>query len=138
MKACGIVVEYNPFHNGHRKHIEESKKLTKCDVVIGVMSPNFVQRGEPAIVSKKKRVETALNNGVDIVVELPTLYAVESADIFAKYALEILNSLKVSSICFGYLSNNNFVNIYQNNDYLCQLIHHLKTIRLQSQKLIYH
>ena len=101
MKACGIIVEYNPLHNGHKKHLEESRKLSKCDVVIGVMSPNFVQRGEPSIVSKDIRVEAALEAGVDIVVELPTLYAVESADIFAKYALQILNALKVNSICFG-------------------------------------
>lgn len=101
MEACGIVVEYNPLHNGHIKHLEETRRLSKCDVVIGVMSPNFVQRGEPSIVSKDIRVKAALEAGVDIVVELPTLYAVESADIFAKYALQILNSLKVSSICFG-------------------------------------
>ena len=101
MKACGIVVEYNPLHNGHLYHLEKSKELTNCDVVIAVMSPNFVQRGEPSIVSKKERVEAALKAGANIVVELPTLFAVENANIFAKYALNILNELKVSSICFG-------------------------------------
>jgi len=101
MKACGIVVEYNPLHNGHVYHLNKSKELTNCDVVIGVMSPNFVQRGEPSIVSKKERVKAALDAGVNIVVELPTLYVVENANIFAKYALQILNELKVSSICFG-------------------------------------
>ena len=101
MKACGIIIEYNPLHNGHIYHLTKSKELTKSDIVIGVMSPNFVQRGEPAIVSKKERVEAALNAGVNIVVELPTLYTVENANIFAKYALQILNSLKIESICFG-------------------------------------
>lgn len=101
MKACGIVVEYNPLHNGHIYHLNKSKELSKCDVIIGVMSPNFVQRGEPSIVSKKERVEASLKAGVNIIVELPTLYAVENANIFAKYALQILNSLKVESICFG-------------------------------------
>ena len=101
MKACGIVVEYNPLHNGHLYHLQKSKELSGCDVVIGVMSPNFVQRGEPALVSKKERVEAALKAGVNIVVELPTLYAVENANIFAKYALQILNGLKIESICFG-------------------------------------
>lgn len=101
MKACGIIVEYNPLHNGHVYHLQKSKELTKSDIVIGVMSPNFVQRGEPSIVSKKKRVEAALNAGVNIIVELPTLYAVENANIFAKYSLQILNSLKVDSVCFG-------------------------------------
>lgn len=101
MKAVGIVVEYNPLHNGHLYHLKKSKELSNCDIVIGVMSPNFVQRGEPAIVSKKERVEEAIKAGVNIVVELPTLYAVENANIFAKYALQILNHLKVSAICFG-------------------------------------
>lgn len=101
MKACGIVVEYNPLHNGHLYHLQKSKELSKCDIVIGVMSPNFVQRGEPSIVSKKERVKAALDAGINIIVELPTLYAVENANIFAKYALNILNELKVSSICFG-------------------------------------
>lgn len=120
MKSCGIVIEYNPLHNGHIKHIKESKELTKCDILIGVMSPNFVQRGEPAIVSKDIRVSEALNAGVDIIVELPTLYAVESADIFAKYALQILNALKVESICFGSESGNTeeFLNKYSKSSLL--------------------
>ena len=91
MKACGIIVEYNPLHSGHLYHLNKSKELSNCDIVIGVMSPNFVQRGEPSIVSKKERVQAALDAGVNIVVELPTLYAVENANIFAKYALQILN-----------------------------------------------
>ncbi len=101
MDAVGIVVEYNPLHNGHVYHLNKSKELSKCDIVIGVMSPNFVQRGEPSIVSKKERVEAAIKAGVNVVVELPTLYAVENANLFAKYALQILNALKVKSICFG-------------------------------------
>lgn len=101
MDAVGIVVEYNPLHNGHVYHLNKSKELSKCDIVIGVMSPNFVQRGEPSIVSKKERVEAAIKAGVNVVVELPTLYAVENANLFAKYALRILNALKVKSICFG-------------------------------------
>jgi len=101
VKACGIVVEYNPLHNGHLYHLRKSKELSNSEVIIGVMSSNFVQRGEPSIVSKKERVEAALKAGVNIVVELPTLYAVENANIFAKYALNILNELKVGSICFG-------------------------------------
>lgn len=120
MKACGVVIEYNPLHNGHIKHIEESKKITNCDILIGVMSPNFVQRGEPAIVSKDVRVNSALKAGVDIIVELPTLYAVESADIFSKYALQILNALKIDSICFGSESGNTeeFLNKYSKSSLL--------------------
>lgn len=120
MKACGLVVEYNPLHNGHLYHIEKSRELSNCDVLIGVMSPNFVQRGEPAIVSKKKRVEAALKAGVNIVVELPTLYTVENANIFAKYALQILNELKVDSICFGSESGatEEFLNKYSKSSLL--------------------
>ena len=100
MKACGIVVEYNPLHNGHLYHLNKSKELSKSDIIIGVMSPNFVQRGEPSIVSKKERVQAALKAGVNIVVELPTLYAVENANIFAKYALQILNGLNVTKTIY--------------------------------------
>lgn len=120
MKSCGIVVEYNPLHNGHLHHLQKTKELSNCDVVIGVMSPNFVQRGEPSIISKKERVEEALKAGVNIVVELPTLYAVENANIFAKYALQILNELKVSSICFGSESGdtNSFLEKYSKSSLL--------------------
>ena len=101
MKACGIVVEYNPFHLGHLYHLHQAKQLSKADVVVAVISPNFVQRGEPAILSKDVRVKTALANGVDLVVELPFIYAVEAADIFAKYALLILEALKCETVVFG-------------------------------------
>lgn len=80
MRACGIVVEYNPFHNGHRYHAKMARELSQSDVVVAVMSGNFLQRGEPAIVDKWARAEAALKNGVDIVVELPFSWAVQSAD----------------------------------------------------------
>lgn len=101
MKASGIVIEYNPFTNGHELHLNKTRELTKCDVIVGVMSSCFVQRGEPSIISKEERVKLALKSGVDVVVELPFLYGVESSDYFCRYAIEILNKLKVSSICFG-------------------------------------
>ena len=101
MRASGIVIEYNPFTNGHKLHLQKVKELTNGEVIVGVLSSCFVQRGEPAIISKENRVKLALAAGVDVVVELPTLYGVESSDYFCKYALEILNALKVSSICFG-------------------------------------
>ena len=101
MKASGIVIEYNPFTNGHKLHLEKTKELTQSDVIVGVMSSSFVQRGEPSIISKENRVRLALESGVDVVVELPFLYGVESSDYFCKYAISILNKLKVDSICFG-------------------------------------
>ena len=72
LKAIGIVVEYNPFHNGHIYHITKTKKIAKGDVLIAVMSPNFVQRGEPAFIDKWERTKVALEHGVDLVIEIPT------------------------------------------------------------------
>lgn len=102
MNVTGIITEYNPFHNGHKFHLEESKKQTKSDGTICIMSGNFVQRGGPAIIDKWKRTEMALSNGVDLIIELPTFYAVSSAEFFAKGAVSILNSLNiVNNLFFG-------------------------------------
>ena len=101
MNAVGIIVEYNPLHNGHIHHIKEAKRLTNADVVIAVISSNFTQRGEPAIIDKKSRTISALENGVDLVVELPFLYSVESPNMFAFGALSILNDLGVKNVVFG-------------------------------------
>lgn len=102
MGILGIIVEYNPFHNGHLYHLQTSKKLTKCDYTIAVMSGNFVQRGEPAIVDKWKRTMMALKAGVDLVIELPVVYATSTAENFAYGAVKLLDSLKiVDYISFG-------------------------------------
>lgn len=102
MNITGIITEYNPFHNGHLYHLTEAKKNTNCDAVICIMSGNFVQRGGPAIVDKWQRTKMALNNGVDLVIELPTYYAVSSAEFFAKGAVSILNNLGVvNNLFFG-------------------------------------
>jgi predicted nucleotidyltransferase len=101
MKATGVVVEYNPFHNGHKYHLEKAREKGIGDVVIAVMSGDFLQRGEPGIVNKWKRAEMAINSGLDIVVELPAYYSCQSAEIFARGAVGILGALKVSDIVFG-------------------------------------
>lgn len=102
MNITGIITEYNPFHNGHLYHLTEAKKATNADGIICIMSGNFVQRGGPAIIDKWKRTQMALDNGVDLVIELPTFYAVSSAEFFAKGAISILNSLgMVNNIFFG-------------------------------------
>lgn len=101
MKACGIVAEYNPFHKGHAYQIEELRANSDADVVIVVMSGNFLQRGEPAILDKWTRTQMALAGGVDLVVELPVLWSVQPADYFAKGALEILNALNIDYLSFG-------------------------------------
>lgn len=101
MKVLGIIVEYNPFHNGHIYHIQKAKDLTQCDYTIAVMSSSFVQRGEPAIIDKWTRSRIALEYGVDLVVELPFVYACQSADYFAKGAIDLLHAIGVTDICFG-------------------------------------
>lgn len=105
MKLTGIVIEYNPFHYGHAYHIKQTKAKTNPDILIGVMSPHFVQRGEMAIVDKWQRTQTALDHGVDLVLELPTLYALQSAQEFANGAISILHRALVSDVVFGSESN---------------------------------
>ena len=94
-KVLGIVCEYNPFHNGHLYHLEELKKITGSNYSIAIMSGNFTQRGSTAIIDKWSRTETALKAGIDLVIELPTLYAISSAENFADCAIHILDSLKI-------------------------------------------
>ena len=102
MKVCGIVAEYNPFHNGHKYQIEQTKKLTNCDTVIAIMSGNFIQRGLPALFDKWTRAKMAIENGVDIVIELPTCYATSSAEFFAHGAIGIMDALNcVDVLSFG-------------------------------------
>ena len=106
-KIVGIVAEYNPFHNGHLYHIEKAKEQTGADYVIVVMSGNFVQRGEPAIIDKYARTKAALHAGADLVIELPVIYATASAEHFALGAISLLNSLNlVDYVCFGSESGN--------------------------------
>ncbi|MCA0987961.1 nucleotidyltransferase [Guptibacillus algicola] len=101
MKTAGVVVEYNPFHNGHLYHLEETKKATGADIVVAVMSGSFLQRGEPALVDKWSRTSMALQNGVDIVIELPYVYSTQKAEIFAKGAVSLLSEMGVDELCFG-------------------------------------
>ena len=102
MKTLGIVTEYNPFHKGHAYMIEEAKKKAGADRVVVVMSGSFVQRGEPAIFDKWTRTEAALMNGVDMVLELPVLFAAANAETFARAAVRILEETGIVDVlCFG-------------------------------------
>lgn len=101
MKVCGVIAEYNPFHNGHRYHLEEARRQTEADIIIVVMSGNFLQRGEPAIIDKWARAEAALNCGADIVVELPVDHCVQPADHFAEAGVSVLAGLGCELISFG-------------------------------------
>ena len=98
MKVAGIIAEYNPFHNGHAYHIAETRRVTGADYVVVVMSGDFVQRGEPAILDKYARARMALQNGADLVLELPTAYACGSAEYFAAGAIRTLQSLGVVDV----------------------------------------
>lgn len=102
MKMLGIIAEYNPFHNGHLYQITQAKKKSGADFVIAVMSPNYVQCGEPAIFDKYCRTKMALRNGIDLVIELPVIFATSSAQYFAQAAINILKATWiVDAISFG-------------------------------------
>ncbi|MBP1765457.1 MAG: hypothetical protein H6Q65_2515 [Firmicutes bacterium] len=102
MNVIGIVAEYNPFHNGHRWHLEQAKRQSGCSHAIVVMSGNFVQRGEPAIFDKWSRAAAAIAAGADLVLEMPALSVVRSAQYFATGGVRLLERLGViSHISFG-------------------------------------
>lgn len=102
MNVNGIIAEYNPFHNGHKYHLSEAKKQTGADYTIIAMSGNFMQRGAPALTDKYTRVKMALENGADLVLELPVCYAASSAEYFATGAVTLLDKLGVvNQLCFG-------------------------------------
>ena len=105
MTVVGLIAEYNPFHNGHKYHIEKIKELYPDALLILVLNGYFLERGEISLLSKKDKTAIALAHGVDIVVELPTLFGTQAADIFALKSIEILQSLGVQKIVFGSESN---------------------------------
>ena len=103
--VVGLIVEYNPFHNGHLHHIQEIDRLFDDNIKIAVMSGDYVQRGEPSLINKFEKTKIALSQGVDIVIELPAFYSTQSAEIFAKSSVNLLNKLSCNYIVFGSESN---------------------------------
>lgn len=102
MKVLGLITEYNPFHNGHLYHLKKSIEITGATHTIAVMSGNFLQRGEPALLHKWERAKMAVKGGVDLVIELPTAYACATAEYFSYGAIKILDSLGIVDVlCFG-------------------------------------
>ncbi len=102
MKICAIICEYNPFHNGHLWQLNAARELSGADAVVCLMSGNFVQRGEAAILNKFVRARHAVAAGADIVIELPTPFATANAELFAKGAIHLLASIPaVKTLCFG-------------------------------------
>ena len=107
MKILGIITEYNPFHNGHLYHLFKAKEITGADYVVAVMSGNFLQRGEPAIINKWARTKMALNAGVDLIIELPFVFSTQDANGFAFGAIKLLDSLQIIDyLCFGCETDN--------------------------------
>ena len=101
-KRIGIIAEYNPFHNGHLYQIQKAKELTGADTVIAVMSGNFTQRGETSLINKFEKAKIALQNEVDMVIELPTIYSISSAENFALGGIKILNEIgNIDYLVFG-------------------------------------
>ena len=133
-RVLGIIAEYNPFHNGHFYHISKSKQETNAQYIIAVISGNFVQRGNTSIINKWTKARMALLNGVDLVIELPTIYSISSAENFAEGAIKIFNSLGVvDTLSFGMETNdistlNNIANVLYNEpkEYITMLSHELK------------
>lgn len=101
MKIAGLITEYNPFHNGHLYHIRKTRELLNPDVLVVVVSSWFTQRGLPSLISRTDKTRIALENGADLVIELPSVYAAQAADRFALYAVEALKTAGADCICFG-------------------------------------
>ena len=101
MKVCGVIAEFNPFHQGHAYLLEQARKQTDADVMVVVMSGNWVQRGEPAIEQKWSRAKAALHHGTDVVIEMPTAVSCQATDLFARGAVEILQKVGCDDLAFG-------------------------------------
>lgn len=102
MKVLGLITEYNPFHFGHKFHLDTAKEITGAEYSIAIMSGSFVQRGEPSIVDKWTKAKMAIDNGVDLVIELPFIFSTQSAELFAYGGVALLHGLKiVDYLVFG-------------------------------------
>lgn len=105
MQRIGLIAEYNPIHNGHIYQIKEIKRLYPDSIIILITNSYFTQRGDISIINKWDKTKIVLDNNIDLVIELPFPYATQSADIFAKGALKILNFLQIDTLIFGSESN---------------------------------
>ena len=101
MHIIGLIAEYNPFHLGHLYQIKKIKEIYPNSIIIAVISSSFTQRGDISLLNKWDKTKIALDNSIDLVIELPFVYATQSSDIFAKGAIEILNNLKIDTLIFG-------------------------------------
>jgi cytidyltransferase-like protein len=127
MKIIGIIAEYNPFHLGHLYQIKKTKEMFPDSIIIAIISTNFTQRGDISIINKWNKTKICLEQGIDLILELPTLYATQSSDIFAYAAMKILNEFKIDTLIFGSESNNidklkELANIQLNNKNYDELV----------------
>lgn len=136
-KVAAIIAEYNPFHNGHAYHIEETKRITGADYIIILMSGNFVQRGEPAIIDKYLRAKSALSSGADAVFELPVTVSTGSAETFADGSVALAHKLGiVDFLSFG-AENDNIDELISCSKFLIGSEHNDDIIKLMSNGLTY-
>ena len=112
MKIIGIIAEYNPFHLGHLYQIQKTKEMYPDSIIIAIISTHFTERGDISILNKWDKTRICLEHNIDLVIELPTLYATQSSDIFASAALNILNHFKIDTLVFG-SETNNIETLYQ-------------------------
>ena len=106
MDVIGVIAEYNPFHNGHLYQINKIKEMFPNSTIVAIITGYFSQRGDSSLINKWDKCEIAIKNGVDLVVELPFKYSVQSADTFAYAAIKLLNELKINYLVFGSESDN--------------------------------
>ena len=105
-KILGIIAEFNPFHNGHKYLIDQAKSIVNPDCTVIAMSGNFTQRGQASIINKFEKTKTVLNSGANLVVEIPTVYSISSAENFAEGGIKVLIQSKVTHLAFGIEDDN--------------------------------
>ncbi|MBO7697794.1 MAG: nucleotidyltransferase family protein, partial [Erysipelotrichaceae bacterium] len=106
MKVTGIIAEYNPFHNGHLHHLKETIRISGPDLLIAVITGNYNQRGDLSIIDKFTKTKTALDHGIDLVVELPYIFTLQNAYVYGRQAIRILDQLRIDDLVFGSETNN--------------------------------
>ena len=106
MKVTGIIAEYNPLHNGHLYHLNKTKEISDCDLLIALITGNYNQRGDLSIINKFEKTSAALDHGIDLVVELPYIYTLQNAYVYGEKAIRILDSLDTDTLVFGSETNN--------------------------------
>lgn len=126
MNITGIIVEYNPFHNGHIRHIKKAKELTNPDLLIAITSGNFSQRADISVLNKFEKTELALKYGVDLVIELPYIFTTQNAKVFGEKSVELLKALGINNLVFGSETNN--INELKKYAELSINVNHLKEI----------